>query len=538
MRGYAWVWTVWLALGCSVAGCGERERPAVKVARPARPALRLVALTDLSGYLEPCGCQSRPLGGIGHAAAQINALRADKVPLLFVAAGDLLFGEQPEGANSVDQAATQETWKAESLVEILNRLGLTAATPGVRDLSYGPQVLHKLETLAKFAWLPPGPGDSATPERSVGWLGHVGPVKVGLLGISTFATPANDMPNERLRALQNQAQTELDRLRQQGAQVVIALISSDQRSGRRLASNLRGLHFAIQGGVDDANAPAPSRAGEAVLLRAGRQGQGLLVVDLYLDGNAVFADVSDWTRGERRAALNTQIDDLAQRVAAWQRDGTVDQAGLREQRDKLEQLRAQLAHGESNAMPKGNAFDAKYAPLGPESALDRPITALVDAYAARVNEHNRAVFADVLPPPAAPGQAAYVGSAACQTCHAPAFAWWTQHPHGKAYATLEAVHKQFNLSCVGCHVTGYGKPGGAAVVRNEGRTNVGCESCHGPGSKHVAQPRASTSELITRSPAESTCKQCHTKDHSDLFEFASYAARLRVAGHGLPQAKP
>jgi len=521
-------------------GCGERERPpAVRVASQARPALRLVALTDLLGYLEPCGCQSRPLGGIDRAAAKLNALKADKVPLLFVSAGDLLFGERPEGASNDAEAATQETWKAETLVDILNRLGLSAAAPGTRDLNYGPEVLARLQNSAKFAWLPAGPAaDPAKPERAAGWLSNLGGVKVGVVGVSLFAPAGSELSGERHKALLAQTQAEIDRLRKQGAQLVVGLVSMDQRSGRRLSANLHGLDFTVQGGVDDAASPAPSRAGDAVVLRAGYQGQGMLVVDLYLDGHTVFADVSEWTRREQNAALKARVDDLAQRVAAWEHDNAVDKAALAEQRAKLTELRTELTRAEAPANPQGNAFSAKFEALGPEVAADRQIAGLVDAYDARVNDHNRVAFANVMPPPAPPGAARYVGSAACQSCHAPAYAWWTRHPHGKAYTTLEAVHKQFNLSCVGCHVTGYGKPGGSSVVHNAGLTHVGCESCHGPGSLHVAKPSAAAQAPITKAPTEATCKQCHSPEHSDLFEYASYVARLRVPGHGLPAPAP
>jgi hypothetical protein len=87
-------------------------------------------------------------------------------------------------------------------------------------------------------------------------------------------------------------------------------------------------------------------------------------------------------------------------------------------------------------------------------------------------------------------------------------------------------------------VTGYGKPGGSAVVHNAGLTHVGCESCHGPGSLHVAQPHSASKAPITASPSEATCKQCHSPEHSDLFEYATYVERLRAPGHGLPEAKP
>jgi 2',3'-cyclic-nucleotide 2'-phosphodiesterase (5'-nucleotidase family) len=523
------VWLARLVLALCVAACGSRSA-APESARPARPTLRLAALTDLSGYLEPCGCQSRPLGGIDKAAAKLEALRQDGVPLLFVAAGDLLFGERPPGAQDDAQAATQETWKAETLVDILNRLQLSAAAPGPRDLSYGAQTFERLASTAKFAWLPRGAQSTEKPERAAGWLGNVGGTKVGVVGISTFLGADVELASERLQSLTAQAQTAIDGLRAQGARLVLALISSDQRTGRRLSAGLRGLDFTLQGGLGEESAPAPSRAGQSTLLRAGRQGQALLVVDLYLDGSAAFADVSEWSRHEASKALQTRIADLSQRLAAWERDPAVDKASLGEQRGKLAELRGELAREATARIPKGNAFDARFEQLTSDQPGDKPIASVVDAYDARVNEHNRSALADVAPPPPQPGAAHYVGAAKCQSCHAAAYAWWTHQAHGHAYTTLETVHKQFNLSCVGCHVTGYAQPGGSTVVQNAGLTHVGCESCHGPGSLHVAGKISA----ITKLPSEQTCKQCHTPEHSDLFEYATYAARLRAPGHGQP----
>jgi hypothetical protein len=159
------------------------------------------------------------------------------------------------------------------------------------------------------------------------------------------------------------------------------------------------------------------------------------------------------------------------------------------------------------------------------------------AYDSRINDHNRVVFADLKPPPLAAGAPAYVGAQACQGCHAAAYTWWTKTAHGNAYATLENRHKQFNLSCVGCHVTGYNKPGGAAVVQNTGLVNVGCESCHGPASAHVANPGAKPA-LVTRAPQAAVCLECHNPEHSDRFEFEAYRARMVVPGHGLPLQAP
>lgn len=528
---WAVVWG-WLLL----SACRQSEQASGSaVPKPAQPALRIVALTDLSGYLEPCGCQSKLLGGIDRAAAKLNALRAEHVPVMFVAAGDLLFGGLPEGATSETDATTQETWKAETLVEILNRLGLVAATPGKRDLSFGAAELERLMGKSQFAWLPAKPDAANEPEGVAGKLAKVGEIQAGVVGISTFAGPEAELPSERLKALTQRAQAEIDRLRAAGAQLVIGLISSDQRTGRRLTQGLHGLTLAVQAGLDDPATPAPARNGEAALLRAGRQGQGLLVVDVYLNGQAPFVDVSEWTVAERRSELQGRIAELTQRVQAWERDPKVDKAGLEEQRARLTSLSEDLARLQPAAaeLARSNAFRAAYVALSLEQPKDPQITSVLGDYDSRVNEHNRTAFANVRPPPAPAGAPTYVGSATCQGCHAPAFAWWTKHAHGRAYTTLERAHKQFNLSCVSCHVTGYGRPGGSSVVHNQGLTHVGCESCHGPGSLHAKKPSAADHRLSAH-PTETVCKQCHTPDHSDLFEFQSYVARLRAKGHGLP----
>jgi 2',3'-cyclic-nucleotide 2'-phosphodiesterase (5'-nucleotidase family) len=194
----------WLAL---LGSCSSREQGSpAQVAKRAQPALRLVALTDVSGYLEPCGCQSKLLGGIDRAAAKLQALRAERIPVLFVAAGDLLFGDKPEGSTADTDATTQETWKAQTLVEIFDRLGLAAATPGKRDLSFGRAELARLQAQGHFSWLPAQPASEAAAEGVAGKLTRAGELKVGLLGVSTFGGPDGDLSSERLRQLQAAAQ--------------------------------------------------------------------------------------------------------------------------------------------------------------------------------------------------------------------------------------------------------------------------------------------------------------------------------------------
>ena len=100
----------------------------------------------------------------------------------------------------------------------------------------------------------------------------------------------------------------------------------------------------------------------------------------------------------------------------------------------------------------------------------------------------------------------------------------------KPYETLVAVNKQFDLSCVGCHVTAFRKPGGSEVVELADLEAIQCEVCHGPGSLHVVAP--SKNPIPVARPTQERCLTCHTKDHSDTFDFVPYLRDILGPGHG------
>ena len=68
------------------------EVPAVVAPTLGTPDVRLVVVTDLMGMLEPCGCTSRPLGGIDGLSAALTAARSEVPRTLFVSAGDVFYG--------------------------------------------------------------------------------------------------------------------------------------------------------------------------------------------------------------------------------------------------------------------------------------------------------------------------------------------------------------------------------------------------------------------------------------------------------------
>ena len=527
----------------------EEPRNPVRAELP-EPQLRLLVLTDLDGTLEPCGCTSRPLGGIDRLAARVREL-AQGAPSVFVAAGDLFLGHEghagPEGED-------QEVWRAETLAAVLGDLGLAAATPGPRDLRLGVPAFRALEGQATFPLLAAGvtlpradagpgtpaairadgddpaspePAGAETPELPAaaqplqgGRLVTVGELKIGLVGVSELGPDAE--ATEPLEA----ARAAVAELREAGAQLVVALGRLDRRALRQLAG-VDGVDFVVRAGFDQEDVLPPTAAGDGFLLHAGRQGQHLLVVDLYRPGaEGEWADVSRWSVDEARRRLEGDIAELRERMG--ESEGGDGEGRLRALEGELETLRDPV-------LPeRGPAFAARVVELDPETPRDGAVREVLDRLDIRINDHNREAYADRAPPPLAEGQPDYVGSVRCQSCHRAAYTWWRAHPHGRAYETLTSRHKEFHLECVGCHVTGYELPGGSTVTHNDdgALVDVGCEVCHGPGGQHVQSPHAAN---IRRDPNERLCVGCHNEEHSDLFVYDAYRATLLVPGHGRPQ---
>jgi 2',3'-cyclic-nucleotide 2'-phosphodiesterase (5'-nucleotidase family) len=520
-----------LSLGASFglgASCRRPPRPA-PAAVAARPSIRLYFLADLDGYLEPCGCQSRPLGGIDRVAALLDRERAAHPLSLVVATGNLFF----EHSTIETQMVFQERAKAESLGLILDGLGLAAYAPGPADYALGAEALagiagrtRAVPLLANVA------GRAGTLVRVVGG------VRVGLVGVSDFAVADHPPPagapatTDAVAA----ARAAVASLRGQ-VDVVVVLASVPRRVARTIAGEVPGVDFVVAARESSATAPPPERIGQAHLLTAVDQGKGLGAVDLYVRGDGAFQDSSDASAAAERARLDERLHALAGRIAAWEQDPATDRAAIAAQRARLAEMTARRATLDHRTVPTtGRVFDARSFEIAPEVPRAPAVQAQIATYFRAINERNRAEYATLRAPTAPPGTPHYVGIEACRDCHEDAYTVWARTPHSHAYRTLEDSSKNFNLSCVGCHVTGYRQPGGSEVVQNDGLRDVQCETCHGPGSAHVdARSDAARRATIRRdAPADLCATQCHTPEHSDHFDYATYRPRILGPGHGQP----
>ena len=123
--------------------------------------------------------------------------------------------------------------------------------------------------------------------------------------------------------------------------------------------------------------------------------------------------------------------------------------------------------------------------------------------------------------------ASYVGNARCAICHPEAQAVWEKTRHARAWATLEeaAVGERYGWpvphypDCVRCHTVGYGQTTGFVnMEKTPGLRDVGCESCHGAGSQHAANPIDNRLGSI----GAASCLVCHDFEQSPDFDYAEH----------------
>ena len=180
----------------------------------------------------------------------------------------------------------------------------------------------------------------------------------------------------------------------------------------------------------------------------------------------------------------------------------------------------------------GSVFALRFVPLEPSLPKNAAVKTLLDDYQRKVGllnlawakKHGRDC------PRAQGEQATFTGNEACRSCHAEAFSVWEGSKHSGAYQTLLKLGRQYDLNCIGCHVTGYDRPGGVCRVdKVEERASVGCESCHGPGSIHSDGGDPAS---IVAKPGKDNCVRCHNPENSPHFDFASFLPQILGPGHG------
>lgn len=502
-----------LVLLAALSGCSRKEaRPGEADAAtagntPARaeaPGAILFLSADTRGYLGPCGCSENMRGGIARAASQVKEARKGPLPVLYVDGGDGLFGEPRLKPEQVPQ----EERKARALAEALKGMGLVVRAPGELDDARGAGFRQAL----------------GLPELEPGGVKMLaaGARTVGVVG----AADAAGLKQAATKALAG------------GATFVVGLFHGTVQEAQQATSTPElGVDLVLATHTASEFEGEENRLvrGAVPVVALQSKGRSLLRVDL-----AYGAKPGRFTLQKTAEDSEREASSIERRLALM--DKEINLPGLSPDRKRLLQQKREELVARRQALltapvataGEGDSFSLRFVPLESTLPSDPETQAVVNAYDADVGKMNlewARTHGQDCPAPEK-GQAAFVGNTACAECHADAFPVWEDSKHHHAWKTLEDAGKQFHLNCTGCHVTGWERPGGVCRLdKVAGRENVGCESCHGPGSLHAEDPSA---DNITAHPGQDVCVTCHNRENSPHFDFATYVPKILGPGHGQP----
>ena len=454
-----------------------------------KPAVAILLSGEQNGYFEPCGCTEIQSGGFSR---RDNLLSKMKERGWTVAGLDM--------GGIVRRSRRQSQIKFETMLAALQQMQYQAIGLGPSELRLGPDYL-----LSQHQF------DPSSPESGVAFVSanvvlfgsadigtpvayrviEIGDLKIGvtaILGTEQAETLKAEgrLENIDVSAPEAALKPVVDALAGEDLDLRVLMSFSSKDESRQLAKTYAAFDLILTAGGAEDPKGEPEPVGKAWMVDVGHKGKSVGVLGYYPDREPRF-------RFELVNLDKFRFDDSLRMVEH-----------MRFYQDRLKEERL----------------------VATEIPIRYPSTT----------------------------GAKFVGAESCGDCHSQAYDKWLETPHSHAYDSLMharagqteyGIPRIYDPECLACHVTGWEPQkvlrfeGGfvnpefvnddeskARMKRLQGQQ---CESCHGPGSRHIdlindgEMEKAMAEVRVTKKQAENrVCYSCHDNDNSPNFEFESY----------------
>ena len=189
------------------------------------------------------------------------------------------------GGDTISPSLMSGLTKGSQMIDLHNKLGTDIAVLGNHEFDFGPEITAERVAESDFPWL----GTNvigADGQVAVGAFKHhiedVAGYKIGFLGLLAPETAELSSPGDSITIAPTvpAAKAAVAELKEQGADIVVALTHDNLADDRRLVEEVDGIHLLLGGHDHD---PVSLYRGGTLLAKSADNAEYLLVVDLRLD---------------------------------------------------------------------------------------------------------------------------------------------------------------------------------------------------------------------------------------------------------------
>jgi len=237
------------------------------------------ALTSVD-FAELAGTYGR-VGGIDRMATLVGAIRAERPDnTLLIDCGDTWQGSY-----------TALQTRGEDMVRVMNQLGVDVMTAHW-EFTYGTERVNELIDMLEFPFLCANVRDTTWEEPvydSTAWFDRGG-VRVAVIGqafpYTPVANPSHLIPELSFGIRDEAMQAEVDRVRAEGADLVVVASHNGFDVDRKMAGRVSGIDVLLTGHTHDA-LPDVVKVGDTLLVASGSHGKFLARLDVKVENKKV-----------------------------------------------------------------------------------------------------------------------------------------------------------------------------------------------------------------------------------------------------------
>ncbi|MFP3982773.1 MAG: UshA-like (seleno)protein [Desulfurivibrionaceae bacterium] len=455
------------------------------------------------------------MGGLSKKATKIKERKQERSSTLLIDAGALFF-PKPDIPAGLQYEQARVT--ARGIAEIYRNIGYEAIGIAGRDLAAGLDFLHDLAERSDHPWLSAnlvGKQDGK-PLFSPYTILKKEEITVGLIGLTDPDKAPSGDKNADILTWQEVLPGVLADIRDK-CDLIVLLSNLKEKENQKISSQYPEIKIIIQSGQGKENLK-PHLYNNTLICQTADQGKYLGEMEITWDSSG------KWSRPESPDLLlnkKSELDRLKWQLKSMRKKGDPKEVyrnrpemlnrfhDLQKRRKSLNKEISRLQESKEQKKRKAE-WDNTFWALSDKVAEDRDTAELINKIKSQKTELARQVKTTHDLPD-------YSGSKSCRKCHRQIFTAWSKTPHAKAWSTLKEKKENYNPKCLSCHVTGFSEePGMQALSLPASLRNVGCESCHGPGSRHAEDPGTAN---IDRRPTAGICLKCHQPEHDDSFNF-------------------